>query len=99
MAAQLARHAGRGDSVRRSSDACVGGAVQRTGRVNMTSFKTLVVVMFMIMLCTERWGDPHILECEGRTLVVSRADGSSEGGESSTKRTHTLEDVDEGTVS
>ena len=74
----------------------MGGAVQRRGRVNMTTFKMLMVMLFMILLCTERWGDPRAWECDGRTLVVSHADGSSAGCESSTAKTHTLEDVDEG---
>jgi hypothetical protein len=54
----------------------------------------LIWIIFMV-LCTARWGDPHVLECEGRTLVVSRALGSSEGGDSSARDMHTLEDVEE----
>ena len=23
-----------------------------------------------MVLCTARWGDPHVLECDGKTLVV-----------------------------
>jgi hypothetical protein len=62
----------------------------------MKTAKTLMVVLFMILLCTARWGDPHVLECDGRILVVSRADGPSEGCECSDGRMHTLEDMDEG---
>jgi hypothetical protein len=50
MAAQLARCAERGGSSRRSSDAFMGGAVQRKGRVNMRTFKMLMVVLFMMLL-------------------------------------------------
>jgi hypothetical protein len=96
MVAQLTRRAERGDSFRRSSDMYMGGAVQRRGRVNMHTIKTLMVMLIMILLCTARWGDPHVLECDGRTVVVSRTNGSSEGCESSDGRMHTLEDVDEG---
>ena len=96
MVAQLNRHAERGDSFRRSSDMYMGGAMQRGRRENMTAFKALIAMLFIILLCIARWEDPHVLECDGKTLVVSRAYGSSEGGESHDDMMHTLEDVDEG---
>ena len=55
----------------------------------------MLIWMIFMVLCTARWGDPHVLECEGRTMVVSRAWGSSEECESSARKMHALEDVEE----